>query len=89
MKKLQSLMIAAVLVCSLSAGVRGGDIGTPGYVPPTDPITSNSTGDIGTPGCTAPDTDLSEQEVAGDDYYANSYSSDFMLYMFWTALTLF
>lgn len=85
MQKIKCLIVAAVLVCSLSLGVRAGDIGTPGYVPPTDPVT----GDIGTPGMECPDTDVNQQEFTTEGYDYYDYSSDFMLYMYWTALTLF
>ncbi len=92
MQKIKSLIVAAILVCSLSVGVRAGDIGTPGYVPPTGPSTSSATGDIGTPGMQCPDTEATatQQEFTTTETYDfYNYSSDFMLYMFWTALTLF
>lgn len=85
MNRIKSLIVAAVLVCSLSIGVRAGDIGTPGYVPPTNP----ATGDIGTPGCEFPDETSTQEEFATSDPYEYNYSSDYMLYLFWTALTLF
>ncbi len=79
MKKIRTLILTTALVFSLSAGVRGGDMGTPGYVPPPDPASSESTDDMGTPESSSNEVDVNWHLTEGD----------FALYLFWTALLLF
>ena len=47
MKQVKSLILAAFLICTLSSGVRAGDIGSPG---------KSTSGDIGSPGASTPTT---------------------------------
>lgn len=79
MKKIRTIILTAVLVFSLNAGAYAGNMGTPGYVPPEDPATSESTGDMETPEGTSNEVDVNWHLT----------ESDFALYLFWTALLLF
>jgi hypothetical protein len=65
MKQVKSLILAAFLICTLSLGVRAGDIGSPGIY---------TSGDIGSPG--AASTTLTSNEASPDTTDASMESGD-------------
>ena len=76
MKQVQSLILAAILVCTLSMGVKGGDMGSPGIKATTSGETE----------CPDPMATTSESDSLGSTTVASDDLSDSIMSEIWLAL---